>query len=338
MRELYKRLLARSDQVVVVGAAASAAEGREMVLRDQPDVILLDLEMTPIDGITFLKQLMRYRPIPTIVVSAATTGEDAKAIDALRAGALDVIPKMQAADKLVDFGPILINKIIEASHARPQRIEFSTTALDDLQSIKPTPSKLVVAIGASTGGTTAVEYIINNLNRDTPAVVVAIHLPARFTGQFARRLDALLPVKVKEAEQDDVLNKGVVYITPGNCHITLRKLRGRYMVDLSPRTEKDHFCPNIDYLFNSVAKNVGERALGIILTGMGDNGASGLLKMREAGAMTMAEAESSAVVPGMPKAAVALGAVWQVLPLEKMRGAIIDFCRINQPDEDEVDY
>ena len=333
MRELYTRLLASSSDVLVVGAAADAMEGREMVLRLQPDVILLDLEMPRIDGITFLRQLMRYRPLPTLVISAATTGSDANAMEALRAGAIDVIPKLQAADKLVDFAPMLIKKIKRAATACPRKISFVTSAQEDLEALSPKASRLVIALGASTGGTSAVEYIVTHLNRNMPAVVVAIHLPAKFTGQFAKRLDSVLPIKVKEAEQDEMLAMGVVYITPGARHILLRKSRRGYFIDLKPREERDSYAPDIDVLFESIAKRVGEGALGIILTGMGENGASGLLKMREAGAMTIAEHESSAVVYGMPKAAIALGAAWRILPLQNMRSAIVDFCSLNQAEE-----
>ncbi|MBN1379693.1 MAG: chemotaxis-specific protein-glutamate methyltransferase CheB [Gammaproteobacteria bacterium] len=334
MRELYTRILGQSEEVAVIGTAADAIQGREMVLRLQPEVILLDLEMPQVDGITFLKQLMRYQPIPTLIISAATTGNDAKAFEALRAGAIDVIPKLQAADKLIDFAPMLIQKIIDASKTRPRRIEFATSAMEDLHALEPKPSKLVIAVGASTGGTSAVEYIITHLNRNMPAVIIAIHLPARFTAQFAKRLDSVLPIKVKEAEQNELLCEGVAYITPGAQHIRLSKSRRGFIVKLTERTEEDHYSPDIDCLFESVARYVGERALGIILTGMGDNGARGLLKMREAGAMTIAEDESTAVVFGMPKAAKAIGAAWRVLPLHNMRSAIIDFCSLNQPAED----
>ena len=334
MRELYVRLLGQSDQVEVVGAAADAIEGREMVLRLKPQVILLDLEMPRIDGITFLRQLMRFHPLPTLVVSAATSGSDAKAIEALRAGAIDVIPKLQAASKLIDFVPMLVEKILDAAKARPKNMHFDLTASQDLDAITPRPSHLLIAVGASTGGTSAVEYIITHLNRNMPAVLVAIHLPARFTRQFASRLDSLLPVTVKIAEQDELLCNGVVYVAPGGQHMRIRKARKGYIANLSARQDDDRYAPDIDCLFESVAHSAGERAMGIILTGMGDNGAKGLLKMRKQGAMTVAESESSAVVFGMPKAAQALGAAWRVLPLQEMRSAIIDFCSLNRPEEE----
>ena len=337
MRELYVRLLGQSDQVEVVGVAADAVEGREMVLRLKPQVVVLDLEMPRIDGITFLRQLMRFHPLPTLVVSAATSGSDAKAMEALRAGAIDVIPKLQAASKLVDFAPMLVGKIIDAAGTQPGNLHFNHTAMQDLDAITPKSSHLLVAVGASTGGTSAVEYIITHLNRNMPAVVVAFHLPARFTAQFSRRLDALLPVTVKEAEHGEPLCNGVVYIAPGGQHISIRQGRKGYIVNLSPRKDEDHYAPDIDRLFESVARYAGERAIGIILTGMGDNGAKGLLKMREAGAMTVAESESSAIVFGMPKAAQALGAAWRVLPLQQMRSAIIDFCALNRPEEEWQD-
>lgn len=333
MRELYTRLLARSENMVVIGAAADAIEGRDMVLRLQPDVILLDLEMPRIDGLVFLRQLMRFHPVPTLVISAATSGNDSKSLEALRAGAIDVIPKVQAAEKLVDFAPILLNKIEEAAKARPERMTFAYSALEDLNLSAPNPSKLLIAVGASTGGTNAVEYIISHLNRNMPAVLVALHLPARFTAPYAKRLDTLLPVRVKEAEQNEILCEDTVYIAPGAHQIKIRKSRRGYITQLTPANDTDHYAPDIDYLFESVAACVGEKAMGIILTGMGDNGAKGLLKMRQAGAMTVAEDESSAVVFGMPKAAQALNAAWRVLPLRRMRSAIVDFCTLNQPEE-----
>lgn len=337
MRELYKRLLEPNPEIEVAGAAVDAVEGREMVLRLQPDVILLDLEMPRIDGITFLRQLMRYRPVPTLVISAATSGSDEKAMEALRAGAFDVIPKLQAADKLVDFAPMLAEKIQQAALAKPKRIDFAATALEDLQALESKPSRLIIAVGASTGGTSAVEYIITHLNRNTPAVLVAIHLPRRYTRQFAERLDAILPIRVKEAEQNELLREGVAYIAPGTHHISLRKSKRGYIVELTDRQPDDAYSPDIDKLFKSVADCVGERAIGIVLTGMGDNGAQGLLKMREAGAMTIAESESTAVVFGMPKAAQAMGAAWRVLPLHNMRSAIMDFCSLNQPEDEWAD-
>jgi two-component system chemotaxis response regulator CheB len=334
MRELYTRLLGQSEEVAVIGAAADAIEGREMVLRLQPDVILLDLEMPRIDGITFLRQLMRYHPVPVLVISSMTSGNDSKAIEALSAGAIDVIPKLQAAEKLVDFAPMLVSKIKVAANARPGHIVFANSALDDLNALIPKPSDLLIAVGASTGGTGAVEYIISHLNRNMPAVVVAIHLPARFTAPFARRLDSFLPLRVKEAEQHETLCNGIVYITPGAHHIKIQKSHRGYIVQLSPRKEEDQYAPDIDLFFESVARCAGEKAMGIVLTGMGDSGAKGLLKMRQAGAMTVAEDESSAVVFGMPKAAQSLGAAWRVLPLQKMRSAIIDFCSLNRSEEE----
>lgn len=337
MRSLYSCLL-QSDGIEIVATAEDPIAGRDLVIQHKPDVVLLDLEMPHMDGITFLRQLMNYHPIPVLIISALTSGGDAKAVEALRAGAIDVIPKIASADRLVDFGPVLREKIIAASHAKPERIPFVGDETQVIQAASAKSSDLIIVIGASTGGTSAVELLLKRFKKNTPGTLVCLHLPEKITKHFAKRLNEILHITVKLAEEGDVISDGTVLVTPGHHQTTIRRVKQKFEVDrVLAGNEEEIIRLPINRLFESVATAAGERAMGVLLTGMGDDGARGLLSMRKAGAMTVAEHESSCVVYGMPKVANEMGAAWRMLPLQQINSAIIEFAALNSPpDKDEL--
>ena len=328
MRSLYSCLL-QSDGIDVVATAEDPLKGRDLIVRHKPDVVLLDIEMPHMDGITFLRQLMRYQPLPVLIISALTSGSDEKAVEALCAGAVDVIPKVLSADGLLDFAPFLKSKIMAAAQANPKHMQYALTAEQELEALKPKSSEQVVVIGASTGGTAAVESVLAGYTKWMPGAVVALHLPARVTRSFANRLNELLPIEVKEAEEGDAICDGRVLLAPGHQHIRVLHGRDKFIVSIHPGSADDPVCPSINRLFSSVATVAGGRSLGILLTGMGDDGADGLLAMRRAGAVTIAEDESTCVVYGMPKAAKEAGAAGRILPLQQMNKAIREFAGLN---------
>lgn len=326
MRSLLSALLEQDSRIELVAAVGDAEQGRTEIIRNRPDVVLLDIELPRLDGISFLRELMAgAHPLPVLIISSLTSGDDDKAIEALRAGAVDVISKTQSAERLVDFATLLGEKIVAAAHARPNPMSLDRHDGSLSRVRQQGPSEQVIAIGASTGGTTAVERILSGVDRTGPAIVVALHLPGRVSAQFARRLNDHLPLNVTVAEDGDRLMRGSVFIGSGHCHVAVRKYSTGFRVRLIAGEATDRVRPSINTLFNSVADSAGEEAMGVLLTGMGDDGASGLLKMRQAGALTVAEDESTAVVFGMPKAAQALGAASRILPLQQINSAIIDF-------------
>ncbi|GIX21430.1 MAG: chemotaxis response regulator protein-glutamate methylesterase of group 1 operon [Gammaproteobacteria bacterium] len=329
MRELLRAMLVTDERIARVDAAGDAEEARAAIVRRRPDVVLLDIELPAVDGIRFLRELMACAPFPVLIVSGVTNGQDERAVDALRAGALDVIPKSEAGADLVGFRARLLAKVHGAARARPRAVSPATTSVTAAPiPAAARPSRQVIAIGASAGGPAAVETLLAGLRSDLPAMVVALHLPARLTAAFARRLDERSSLRVREARDGDRLCFGEVLVAPGGQHIEIARSRRGFRVVLSPAAPGELLKPCIDRLFESVAACAGPDAMGILLTGMGDDGARGLLRMRQAGAMTVAEDESSCAVFGMPRAAQALNAARHVLPLPKIGRAILAYARL----------
>jgi two-component system chemotaxis response regulator CheB len=320
VRKIFREYLSRESDIEVVGTAPDPYVARDKIVQLKPDVITLDIEMPRMDGITFLKKLMRYYPIPTIIVSSLTREGSKMAMEALACGALEVISKptdgysagdmgMQLVDKIRAVARIpMVKRIQGAVNVPPPPVQVS-------QALKETTNK-IIAIGASTGGTEAIKTVLMAMPANAPGIVVVQHMPAKFTTSFAERLNELCKISVKEARDGDSVVNGTALIAPGNYHMLLKRSGARYYVQVKTGPMVHHQRPAVDVLFNSVAMYAGSNAVGVILTGMGADGARGLLKMREAGAGTVAQDEKSCVVFGMPKEAIKAGAVDKVVPLQ----------------------
>lgn len=307
-RELLVKNLNEDPAIKVVAAVRDPYEARDAILEHKPDVMTLDLELPRMNGIDFLKKLMPQYPLPVVVISSLSD----KVFDALNAGAVDFVVKPSSANR-EQIAAFVKNelpvKIKVASIAKVSRWKKSPIELKG-QSLEGKNKDIVVAIGSSTGGTEAIAAILKDFGTDIPGVVIVQHMPPKFTEMYAERLNNQCQVCVKEAKSGDIVQPGQVLIAPGgDAHMQLVKVNGTYQVIIKKGPKVNGHCPSVDVLFDSVAKVAGDRALGIILTGMGGDGAKGLLAMREAGARTIGQDESSCVVYGMPKVAYDIGAV-----------------------------
>jgi two-component system, chemotaxis family, protein-glutamate methylesterase/glutaminase len=292
----------------------------------EPDVVVLDLEMPRMDGLTFLKQLKRERPIPVVICSGTTDGDGAKAIEALEHGAAEVVtkPKTAVREFLFESSVMLVDAVTAAAATRPKLREPRPSSAPRHRFLAGgAGGKQVIALGASTGGPEALRVILSALPGDAPPVVVAQHMPAGFTKAFAKMLDRESTIEVREAVGGDVLRPGLALIAPGGRHLTVKRVAGHLLADLTSGPLVSRHRPSVDVLFDSVARELGARAVGVLLTGMGDDGARGLLAMRKAGGFALAQDEASSAVFGMPKVAMDLGAVDQVASLEAMADAIL---------------
>lgn len=323
VRKVMTQMLSRDPEIEVVGSAPDPFVGRDKIVELRPDVLLLDVEMPRMDGITFLSKLMQHHPMPVIIVSSITPAGSERALSALRAGALEVVSKPRGSYTLDNLAPELIAKIKAVRHARVQPTRPVKQALAQLSAAEMTHR--IVAIGASTGGTRALEEIVLALPPNIPGTLVVQHMPADFTRAFANRLNDLTPLEIKEAEHGDVITPGKILIAPGNRHLELRRSGARFTALIQDEPPVSRHRPSVDVLFASVAQHAGKNALGILLTGMGDDGARGLGEMRDSGALTIAQDEASSVVFGMPKAAIERNAASQILPLDRMAQAIASF-------------
>jgi two-component system chemotaxis response regulator CheB len=332
MRQVTARVLSRDPELHVV-PAADPIIAQEKMARGRPDVILLDLEMPRMDGLSFLRKIMRDDPLPVVICSGVAGRGTPRALEALEAGALDIVVKPQfgVREFLEESAVTLIEAIRGAAeagaHRRIERPAPKLTADALLPKRKPpllerTIGSKLVAMGASTGGTEALAQILAALPTTCPPLVIAQHMPAGFTAAFARRLDAICRIEVKEAEDGDPLVGGRALIAPGGRHLVVERAAGGYRARLLDGPLVSRHRPSIDVLFRSVTQSAGREAVGVLLTGMGDDGAAGLKELREAGAETIAQDEASCVVFGMPRAAIALGAVGRVLSLSRMADAL----------------
>lgn len=332
VRQVMANLLDADPLIEVIGTAADPLLAMEKMKIRWPDVILLDVEMPRMDGITFLKKIMQERPTPVVICSTLTEKGAQTTIAALAAGAVAIIakPKLGLKQFLTDASRELIAAIKGAAHANVKCLH-PRSELSPRPSAKHTADVIlmpatghsliqtterVVAIGTSTGGTQALEEVLVTLPRVSPGIVVVQHMPEKFTAAFAARLDSLCQVSVKEAQNNDRVIQGRVLIAPGGKHMLLRSSGAQYFVEVVDGPLVNRHRPSVDVLFRSVAKCAGANAMGIIMTGMGDDGAAGLLEMRKAGAYTVAQDEESCVVYGMPKEAVKRGAVVKTVPLK----------------------
>jgi two-component system chemotaxis response regulator CheB len=337
VRQVLSAALAHDPDIFVIAAVADPIFAFERMKKQWPDVIVTDVEMPRMDGVTFVRKIMTERPTPIVVCSSLTEKGAETTMQVLALGAVHVVtkPKVGLKDFLTDSADSLVSAIKAASRAkvRPLRpapppvkphqklsADAVLSAVETAAMVRTT--ERVVAIGSSTGGTQALEAVLTALPRVTPGIVVVQHMPEKFTAAFAARLNTLCPLEVREAQNRDRVLPGRVLIAPGGRHMILRRNGAQYHVEVRDGPPVNRHRPSVDVLFRSTAQAAGRNACGIIMTGMGDDGARGLLEMRDAGAHTVAQDEESSVVYGMPKEAVKLGAAASILPLSKIAGAI----------------
>jgi len=313
VRKVFAEQLSKEAGIKVVGTAPDPYVARDKIVKLKPDVITLDIEMPRMDGITFLKKLMKFYPLPVIIVSSLTSKGSNIALEALSLGALEVISKPNSAYSVGDMGVQLAEKIRAVAKINVTSATKTNTALKPQTDIESkalsTTTNKIMAIGASTGGTEAVKKVLTMMPQNSPGIVVVQHMPAQFTTSFAERLNELCKMEVKEAKDGDSVINGQALIAPGNFHMLLKRSGARYYVQVKKGPLVHYQRPAADVLFKSAAKYAGANVLGIILTGMGKDGAAGLLAMKKAGAINIAQDEKSCVVFGMPKEAIDIGAV-----------------------------
>jgi two-component system chemotaxis response regulator CheB len=320
VRKVFSNELSRERGIKVIGTAPDPYVARDKIVKLEPDVVTLDIEMPRMDGITFLKKLMKYYPLPVIIVSSLTPKGGKMALEALASGALEVISKPSAAYSVGDMSVQLADKIRAVARVNVKKRLNSVNKSDPVKPVTlsralTASTNKIIAIGASTGGTEAIKTVLTAMPPNSPGIVIVQHMPANFTTSFAERLDSLSQITVKEANDGDPVVNGQALLAPGNFHMLLKRSGARYYVQVKKGPLVHHQRPAADVLFRSVANYAGANAVGIILTGMGADGAAGLLEMKEAGARTVAQDEKSCVVFGMPKEAIKLGAADKVVSL-----------------------
>jgi two-component system chemotaxis response regulator CheB len=340
MRQVLSGLLQESPGIEVIAACADPLFAMERMRAQWPDVIVLDVEMPRMDGITFLRKLMNERPTPVVVCSTLTEKGARTTVEALAAGAVAILtkPKLGLKQFLVEARDDLLATVRAAARTTPRRLAQRAAAPPPAVSAKLTAdvvlaagngramtqtTERVVAIGTSTGGTQALEAVLTALPPVCPGLVIVQHMPEKFTAAFAQRLDSICGIRVKEACSNDRVVPGQALVAPGGRHLLLRRSGAQYHVDVVDGPLVNRHRPSVDVLFRSVAKCAGANALGIIMTGMGDDGAAGLLEMRNAGAQTLAQDEASCVVFGMPREAIKRGAAQRTVPLEAIAREIV---------------
>jgi two-component system chemotaxis response regulator CheB len=339
VRQTLTTILSADPEIEVMGVANDPFMAARKIREEIPDVITLDVEMPQMDGITFLRKLMAQHPIPVVMCSSLTEAGSETLMQALEAGAVDVIlkPKIAAADHLAEVGDRIRTVVKGAARARVGRArpvrqtEAATTAKLTADAVLPPPkagamaktTEMVVCIGASTGGTEALRELLEALPANSPGIVIVQHMPEKFTAAFAKRLNGLCEVEVKEAVDGDPVLRGHVLIAPGDKHMLLERKGARYEVSVRAGPLVSRHRPSVDVLFRSAARSAGSNAMGVIMTGMGDDGARGMNEMHQAGAYTVAQDEASSVVFGMPKEAIAHGGVDRIVPLDQIAREIL---------------
>jgi two-component system, chemotaxis family, protein-glutamate methylesterase/glutaminase len=320
VRKLLGEALAAEPDIEVIGTAPDPYIARDKILALAPDVLTLDIEMPRMDGLTFLRKLMVFQPMPVIVISSLAQASCQAGMDALHAGAVEVMAKPGGPYSVAELRATLATKIRAAAVSRIRSIAVpQPTPAEPRDQTDP---RALIAIGASTGGTQAIEVVLSGLSADTPGIVITQHIPAGFSRAFAERLNRVCPMRVVEASDGDRIQPGLALIAPGNFHMIVRECAGTYRVVVKDGPLVCYQRPSVDVLFSSVAEAAGPHAVGSLLTGMGSDGAQGLKKMHSAGAHTIAQDESSCVVFGMPMQAIRLGAADEILPLDSIARGI----------------
>jgi Chemotaxis response regulator containing a CheY-like receiver domain and a methylesterase domain len=325
MRNMLTTIVNQQADMAMVATAPDPYIARDLIKQLNPDVLTLDIDMPRMDGLEFLSHLMRLRPMPVIMISSMTTRGSSATLNALEHGAVDFIPKPcnQIAGDLAAWSALLADKIRGAAKANPHHYPHHSAAYDVLPGIK-TDATQVIAIGSSTGGTEALRCVLTQMPLNSPGIVIAQHMPAGFTRSFAQRMDTLCQIAVREAEHGEPLRPGKALIAPGDRHMTLVRRSQGYEVHIDESPPVNRHRPSVDVLFNSVAQQAGKFASAAILTGMGNDGARGLLTLRQAGAWTLAQNEESCVVFGMPREAIALEAACEIVDLDHVSQRLLN--------------
>ena len=342
VRSLLGEIINRQPDMECIGAASDPYVAREMIRNLNPDVITLDVEMPSMDGIDFLSKLMRLRPMPVVMVSTLTERGADVTLKALELGAVDFVakPKFGVADGLRLLAQDITDKVRVAAKARVHKLVTpgapAATSMSSTQPVRIAPpvanlgrlsTEKIVFIGASTGGTEATKEVLINLPPDSPAVVITQHMPPGFTKSYATRLDSLCRIRVAEAQDGERILPGHAYIAPGGLHLSVERSGANYIARVQDGEPVNRHKPSVEVLFKSAARVVGPNAIGIMLTGMGADGAKAMLEMRDAGAYNLAQDEASCVVFGMPREAINAGAVQEVLPLKQIAPQLIEYLR-----------
>lgn len=340
VRQALQQLFATDSSIEIVGSAGDPFAAAEIMKRVVPDVITLDIEMPKMDGLTFLRKLMTQHPVPVVICSTLTEqGSDAY-MKALEYGAVDVITKPKiGTKKFFEESSIRVCDVVKAAamtrpsklSARPMTVQPKLTADAVLPKSRPRTTTLqttekVVLVGASTGGTEAIQGFLQSMPLDCPGIAIVQHMPEKFTAAFASRLDTICRITVKEARDGDSILRGQALIAPGNKHMLLKRSGARYYVEIKDGPLVSRHRPSVDVLFRSGASSAGKNAVGVIMTGMGDDGAKGMKEMHDAGTYCIAQDEASCVVFGMPQEAIKLGGVDKIIPLKNIPGAVVNFC------------
>jgi len=342
VRQTLQHLLQGDPEIELQGAAPNPLIAAPMIRKLRPDVLLLDIEMPGMDGLTFLRQQMAEQPIPTVICSTLSTEGSGVALDALAAGAVAVVakPRLGLKQFLEDSRRELVAALKTAARSRPRVVAASVAAAGNNVSSRTAPAAAPrpalpglhalsvnkpVVIGSSTGGTQALEVVLTALPADCPGIAIVQHMPEKFTAMYAQRMNQLCAMDVREARDGDRLERGVVLIAPGGRHLQLRKAGGQYFAAVADGPPVNRHKPSVDVLFRSAAACAGADIMAVILTGMGDDGARGMKQLHDGGARTVAQDEASCVVFGMPMEAIKLGGVDEVLPLDRVAAAILKF-------------
>lgn len=334
IRGVMKEIINSQPDMEVVGVAPDPLVARDLIKQTHPDVLTLDVEMPKMDGLEFLEKLMRLRPMPVVMVSSLTERGSEITLRALELGAIDFVtkPKISIQSGMLEYTELIAEKIRIASQAkiRLRARPYSAPGQNAGGTLSPlrnplTSSEKLIIIGASTGGTEAIKEFLIQLPSDSPGILIAQHMPEGFTRSFANRLDKLCRISVKEAEGNERVLPGHAYLAPGHSHLMLVRSGANYMTRLDQGPPVNRHRPSVDVLFRSAALNAGKNAVGVILTGMGKDGAAGMLEMKDAGAYNLAQDEASCVVFGMPREAIALGATHDVGPLHELPGRVMEY-------------
>lgn len=349
VRQSLSEIFRTDPKIEIIGTAGDPYQAARILQNEVPDVITLDIEMPKMDGLTFLKKIMRQHPIPVVIISSLTSDGTLTALKALEYGAVEIITKPQLGTKqFIEESRIRLCDVVKAASSAKIRqkadlyppLEVTPKLSADVVLAKSyhhsmiKTTEIVIALGASTGGTEALTIFLKSLPPDCPGIVIVQHMPEIFTKTFSSRLNEICRINVKEAENQDPILRGHALIAPGNKHMLVKRSGARYYVEVTDGPLVNRHRPSVDVLFRSVAQYAGANAIGIIMTGMGDDGAKGLLEMKEAGGYTIAQDEKSCVVFGMPKEAIKIGAVNKILTLEQMSSFILRYERRDHTDHD----
>jgi two-component system chemotaxis response regulator CheB len=341
VRQTLSDILSSDPQIQVIGTAADPFAAAKKIQEELPDVITLDVEMPRMDGLTFLKKIMNQHPIPVVMCSSLTESGSETALRAMELGAVEIInkPKMGTKQFIEESRVVICDIVKAAASSKLRRISavktermVSPKLTADAMLDKPSSRAMiqttekVVIVGASTGGTEALRVFLEDFPANCPGIVIVQHMPEHFTAAFAKRLDSICRISVKEAQDNDTVVRGLALIAPGNKHTLLKRSGARYHVEVKDGPLVSRHRPSVDVLFRSAARYAGKNAVGVIMTGMGDDGARGMLEMKEAGAVTIAQDEATCIVFGMPNEAIKRGAVDKIMPLDKISREVLKLC------------